>query len=217
MVAYLILGFFLGAVFGYFLFFTNQHAIFSFIVAILFERLLFGAQILGNHYTLWFAINNSFALILAIVGGILLLVSIGRRRRRFSNRFASFEKYHPKITLSSLYMIPIGATIINSFLISLLLAFIYFTEGYSKLVLGIISILPNGITEIFALLLATSLGLSYVKIMEPFILKKKWREAINVGKKMVFSRTSLYVFIFVIFLILFSAYLEGRDLSLLLG
>jgi uncharacterized membrane protein SpoIIM required for sporulation len=112
-------------------------------------------------------------------------------------------------------MIPIGALFINSFLISVLLTYVYLTEGFQKLMLIFAAIFPNGINEILALILASSLALSYLKIMKPLILKNKMKEAIKLSKQLIFSKTSLYIFIFIVILIVFAAYLEGSAISLL--
>ncbi|MBS3055232.1 MAG: stage II sporulation protein M [Candidatus Aenigmarchaeota archaeon] len=213
-ISYLTLGFVIGAICGYLLFYANR-PFYEFILKSWFQRILFGAKYLDNQYTLWFVINNFLALTLAIVGGMFLLMSIGRRRFAFSNKFKSFERYHPKVTMFSLYMLPIGATFINSFLISLFLVFTYLSRGYDIFLLSVNALVPHGINEIFALILASSLGLSYVKILEPIIMKKRWEEAIKLGKQMVLSKTSFYVFLFIAILILFSAFLEGSKFLLL--
>ena len=213
-ISYLILGFILGAIFGYFLFYVSR-SFYEFILSSWFQRIMFGAKYLDNQYTLWFVINNFLALTLAIVGGMFLLINIGKKRSTFSNRFKSYERYHPKVTVFSLYMLPIGAILINSFLISLFLIFAYLNNGYQTFLLSVGALVPHGVNEIFALVLASSLGLSYVKILEPIIMKKKWEEAIKTGKQMVFSKTTLYIFIFIAILILFSAFLEGSKIMLM--
>jgi hypothetical protein len=212
--AYLFYGFIGGAIFGFSLFYIDK-SLYQAILQTWFKRILFGAALLQKNYILWFIANNLIALVFAIVGFVLLLILISRRRRFTSNRFVAFERHHPKITLASLYMIPIGALFINSFLISVLLTYVYLTEGFQKLMLIFAAIFPNGINEILALILASSLALSYLKIMKPLILKNKMKEAIKLSKQLIFSKTSLYIFIFIVILIVFAAYLEGSAISLL--
>jgi len=211
---YLLCGFVCGAIFGFTLFYFDKN-LYQAILETWFKRILFGATLLQNNYTLWFIANNLVALTFAIVGFVLLLILISRRRRFTSNRFVAFEKHHPKVTLASLYMIPIGAVFINSFLISILLTCAYLNEGFQKLMLIFVGIFPNGINEILALVFASSLALSYLEIIKPLILKNKMKEAIKVGKQLIFSKTSFYIFIFIIILIVFAAYLEGSAISLL--
>ena len=211
---YLFFGFLSGAVFGFALFYVNKN-LYQEILQTWSKRILFGAALLQNQYTLWFIANNLIALVFAIIGIVLLLILISRRKRFTSNRFAAFEKHHPKITLASLYMIPIGVVFINSFLITLFLTYTYLNDGFQKLMLVFVAIFPNGINEILALMLASSLGLSYLKIMRNLILKNKMREAIKVGKQLVFSKTSLYIFILIVILIVFAAYLEGSEIAFL--
>jgi uncharacterized membrane protein SpoIIM required for sporulation len=112
-------------------------------------------------------------------------------------------------------MLPIGALLINSFLISFFIVYVYLSRGYDQFIQSIQILSMNGITEMLALVLAATLGLAYVKILEPLILERKWKEAIQVGKKMVFSKTSLYIFIFIAILVVFSAYAEGIGVLLL--
>jgi len=212
--AYLFYGFLSGVIFGFALFYIDK-SLYQAILQTWFKRILFGAALLQKNYILWFIANNLMALIFAIVGFVLLLIVISRRRRFTSNRFAAFEKHNPKVTLFSLYMIPIGALFINSFLISILLTYVYLSEGFQKLMQIFVAIFPNGISEILALILASSLALSYIKIIRQLILKNKMKEAIKVGKELIFSKTSLYIFIFIVILVVFAAYLEGTAISVL--
>ncbi|MFH0711357.1 MAG: hypothetical protein V1944_02155 [Candidatus Aenigmatarchaeota archaeon] len=213
-VTYLIIGFILGATVGYFLF-SISRASYEVILSSWFKRVMFGAKLLNNQYVLWFIINNFVALILAIAGGVLIITNIGRKRAGYSKRFQVFEKHHPKVTMFSLYMLPIGALLINSFLIAFFLMYVYLSRGYDQLIQSLSVLSLNGITEMLALVLAASLGLSYVKVLEPFIMKRKWKESIGLGKKVVWSKTSFYVFVLIAILIVFSAYAEGIGVLLL--
>lgn len=78
-VTYLIVGFVVGAVVGFVMFFVNKD-FYLLILTTWFKRILFGAKFLDNQYVLWFVINNLAAMLLAIVGGVLLIITIGRRR-----------------------------------------------------------------------------------------------------------------------------------------
>jgi len=178
-------------------------------------RTIFGAKFLDYHYSTWFAINNLATIVVMVVGVLFIMFLMSKRRRFASNRFAAYEKHHPKMTLVSLYMIPVGAVFINSFLIGFLLAFAYLNFGFSEFAIIASSLFPHGINEILALLFASSLGLAYLKIIEPLVLKNKLNEAIQIGKKLIFSRTTFYILAFIIILILFSAFLEGREIALL--
>lgn len=212
---YLIYGFISGLVFGIFLFYVNK-SLYQSLLQSWSNRLLFGVQLLNNHYTTWFILNNLVAMITAIMGILLILLLIKRRRHMKRNRFELFEKHHPRMTLLSLYMIPIGAVFINAFFVSILLTYVYLSSGYTELLRAVLILLPNGLNEILALLFASSLGLSYLKIIEPLILKGKWERTIDVSKKLVFSKTSLYFILFIVILIVFAAYLEGSAFHLLM-
>jgi uncharacterized membrane protein SpoIIM required for sporulation len=70
-------------------------------------------------------------------------------------------------------------------------------------------LLPHGINEVFGLMLASSLGLAYLKVLKPYILKKQWKEAKKIGKQMLMSKTTLVIVILIALLIIFSGLLEG--------
>jgi len=206
---YFLIGVITGAVFGYGLFYTKK-SLYEYILSLWFKRILFGVKFLDNQYILWFILNNFVVMILIVVGSVLILMNVFRTRKFFQHRrFQSIERHHPRMTTASLYMIPIGAVFVNGFLISFFSTFVFLNLGYSKLIDLLLLLSPHGINEILALLLASSLGLSYVKIMEPLILKKRWNEAISVGKKMIFSKTTLYVLAFIAILVVFSGFIEG--------
>jgi uncharacterized membrane protein SpoIIM required for sporulation len=154
-------------------------------------------------------------MILIVAGSVLILINVARTKKFFyANRFRSIERRHPQMTVKSLFMIPVGAMFINGFLISLFCTFVFLNSGYTKLLDLILLLLPHGINEILALFLASSLGLSYVKIMEPLILKKRWDEAIAVGKRMILSKVTLYVLIFIAILVVFGGFVEGAFVQL---
>jgi hypothetical protein len=209
---YFLMGSVAGFLFGYFLFNFNKSS-YEFILTLWFKRLLFGVKFVGNQYIFWFIINNFTAMLLAIAAALLILTQIARRKDYlFAKRFKFTEKRHPKITLFSLYMIPIGALIINGFLISLFLTFVLLNNGFDQLTLILLKLSPHGVGELLGLFLATSLGLCYIKILSHLILSKKWNLSIKESKKLFFSNVTIFYIFLIAVLVVFSGYLEGTSL-----
>jgi len=217
-ILYFSMGCIFGIVSGYSLFYTNK-SLYEQILSLWFKRILFGLKFLNNQYIFWFILNNFVAMVLIVTGSLLVLLTVFKRKRfvLYNKRFENIERHHPKMTVNSLFIIPIGAVFVNGFLISLFSTYVLLNSGYAELTNLISFLLPHGMNEILALLLASSLGLSYVKIMKPLILKKRWNEAISVGKNMIFSKTTLYVLIFIAILVVFSGFIEGALTQLGLG
>lgn len=206
---YFLIGSAAGFIFGYLLF-NFSKPFYEFILTLWFKRLLFGAKFVGNQYILWFILNNFAAMLLAIAAALVVLTQVARRKTYlFARRFKNLEKSHPKITLLSLYMIPIGALIINGFLISLFLTFVLLNSGFDNFASILLKLSPHGVGELFALFLATSLGLSYIKILSPLILSKRWELSIKESKKLFFSKVTIFYIFLIAVLVVFSGYLEG--------
>lgn len=206
---YFVIGSFLGVFSGLTLFVFNKDLL-DFILTVWFKRILFGTTIFGNQYTFWFVLNNIVVLLLIVVASILIMFLIMRKRKYISyDRFGIMEKQHPRITLLSLYVIPIGALMINGFLLSLFVFYVLFNYGFDKFVTSMLLLLPHGINEILALFLASSLALSYIKILSPLILARKWNSCRKVGKELLSSRVTLFIITLIAILVLFSGFIEG--------
>lgn len=207
--AYFFTGFFVSILFGYFIFYFNK-SLYETILSLWSKRLLFGLGLFGNNYSFWFVLNNIIVLFLIIVASILMIFLVMRRKNfGFSSRPKIIERRHPKITLISLYMIPIGALIINGFLIGLFLTYIFLNYDFHKFIESFLLILPHGINEILALVLATSLSLTYIKILSPLILNRKWDACRKKGKELLVSKVTLFVVCLIAILVLFSGFIEG--------
>lgn len=206
---YLISAFVIGTISGYILFYYNKQ-LFEHILNLWFKRILFGVGFFGEYYGIWFIINNVVALMLVIVSTVLIMIHISKTPTFFiTKRFRSLEKHRPKITLFGLYMVPVGALLINGFLISLFVTYVLLNSGFSSFVSIILLLLPHGVSELLALLFASSLGLAYLKILSPIILKKKWSLCTKTGKKLLTSRVTLLVIAIVAILVVFSGFIEG--------
>lgn len=206
---YFVLGSVAGGAFGHYLFYSNK-IFYEFLLTVWFKRILFGVKFLNNQYIFWFILNNFTAMLVAIAASLLVLTQIAKRKTYlFARKFKMSEKRHPKITLLSLYMIPTGALIINGFLISLFLTFILLSNGFDKFVLILLKLSPHGVGELLALFLATALGLSYIKILSPLILSKKWNLCVKESKNLFLSWVTILFIFLIAVLVVFSGFVEG--------
>jgi uncharacterized membrane protein SpoIIM required for sporulation len=213
---YLVIGSSFAVFVGYFLFNLDKK-MFEFILTIWFKRVLFGAYLLGeNSYTFWFILNNIVALFLVIVASIVIITHISKTPEFIlTKKFKTLRKYRPKIILTGLYMVPVGASLLNGFIISLLLTYVLLNFGFGGFTEIVLLLLPHGINELIALLFASSLGLAYLKILSPLILKEKWELCRKIGRNLLKSRVTLFVVLIVVLLIVFSGFLEGSFLELI--
>jgi hypothetical protein len=215
---YYILGSVAGIAFAFLTFDVNKGAL-EFLLNLWSRRLLFGVELIGeNWYPLWFIVNNLVVMVVVIAASVFILIQISRRPRGLSKRFRKFrniEKRRPSITLLGLYIVPVGALIINGFLVSMFAAYVYLSYGIERLADALMLLIPHGINEIVALVLACSLGLSYLRIIKPYIMKGDQKKAIKVGKMLLKNRTTLYILVLITILVIFSGILEGI-LSLLI-
>jgi len=209
---YYVIGSLAGVGFGFVLFNINK----NFLEAVLNlwkKRLLFGVEFIGEGaYTFWFIINNLAVMLVVVVASVFILIQVSREPRGFKKRFKRFrriEKRRPKITLFGLYMVPIGALLINGFLISMFATYIFLNYGLARFTEAVMLLVPHGINEIIALVLACSLGLSYLKIMKPLILKGRAKDAIKTGKLLLKTDTTFYIVVIILMLVIFSGFLEG--------
>jgi uncharacterized membrane protein SpoIIM required for sporulation len=196
-----------GALFAFFLQNFNKE-ILEKILSLWSKRILLGVMILGEKFSIaWFILNNLIALLLIVVSCLLILL-LPRSQIEFK-RFRSFEKRRPKIILSALYIIPIGALTINGFLLSLFSTYVLLNYGKEKFLFAILLTFPHGINEILALLFATSLVLAYLQILKPIILRGNLKLAVKKIKNLIASRVTIFFTILIILLVLFSGVLEG--------
>ena len=212
---YFVAGCSFGVFAGFILFFSNK-VLFQQIIDLFLKRITFGVQYLGS-YKIWFILDNLVVIFLMITGILLMMTMFLRKRRPikiFNRRFRRMQE-RPKITLFSLYMIPIGALFINGFLISLLLAYTLLNFGFQNFEGLSLILLPHGINEILGLLFSSALGLSYLEVLKPYILSKRWDEAKKIGRQLLFSKTTAIVVVWIVMLIIFSGFLEGSFAVLL--
>jgi len=214
---YYIIGSLLGAAAAFALFAIDKNLL-EFILTVWFKRLLLGLTLLGSkNYTLWFVINNIAALTLVVAASVMIMMLVLRRRTRRTglkifkrfDRFQNIEERRPRITLFGIYIVPIGALLVNSFLISMFATYVLMNMGYNYFVNVVMLLLPHGINEIVALLMASSIGLAYIKILSPFILARRWDDCIKLGKSMLKSRVTFFFMTLIAILVVFSAFLEG--------
>jgi len=212
---YFVLGCALGYVSSVILFYLNKNFL-EYLIQIWLKRITFGLGYFGENYGIWFILNN-FIAVLMIIASIMLMMTLIFRRRKFyfSRKFEGFERHHTKVGLYSLYIIPIGALLINGFLLSLLLTFLLLNNGFSVFLLNLLLVLPHGITELTALILSTSLALVYLKILRPSIIRGEWETSKKIGKNLLLSHTTFLIIFFLAILILFSGFIEGSFVSLI--
>jgi len=210
--------FLLSIVFGIvscFLLFKINKEILETILNLWSKRILLGIIFLGEKFSVsWFIANNIIALMLIIVGCLLILI-LPRSKGRFK-KFKDIERQRPKIILSALYIIPLGALAINGFFLSLFFTYILLNFGKEKFLLALALTFPHGTIEILALLFASSLVLAYLKILKPIILKGNLKRAVKVAKRLLASRVTLFFIAIIILLLFFSGIIEGI-LALLLN
>jgi len=171
------------------------------------KRILFGVSKFGPEN--WFILNNITSMLLIVGASLLMMIFIFKRRRYSNKRFRMFERKHPELTLHSMYIIPLGALVMNGFFIAFFIMYILLTLGITEFNLALAFTLPHGIVEVSGLLLATSLGLAYIDILKPYVLGRKWKESIKIGKRLLFSRTTLIFVVIILVLVVFSGYIEG--------
>ena len=211
---YLLIGALLGSGIGSFLFAADRKIIDS-ILSFWFKRMMFGLEYVGNDYRLWFILNNLMAFLMIIIAIFLIIFMFMKKKKFGNNYFKSYEEEHPIITLYSLYMMPIGALIINGALVSLFLTFTFLDGGFVKFSTALSLMMPHGLNEFIALILASSYGLAFIQTIEKLVLKKKWKEIRKISKKIFLSQITLLFIIFIIILVFFGGIAEGT-LSLLL-
>lgn len=205
-----------GVFFGFFLSIADKSLLQS-MINFFVERTTFGEQYFGS-YKIWFIVNNLFALLL-IVGSAVLMMSVFLRKKRptYFKKFRRFEETRPKVTLYSLYVIPIGALFINGAIVSLLLVYTLVNFGYKQFETVFILLTPHGATELLGLIFASSIVLAYLEVLKPYILNGRWDDAKKIGKRLLFSNVTLIVVFFIVLLIIFSGYIEGSFATMLSG
>ena len=209
-----IIGVMLGSGFASFLFIVDKDII-KIILSAWLKRVTFGVEYFGGDYRLWFIVNNLIAFMMIVVSIVLLVSMFIKRRKMQISYFKNYEEKHPLVTLYSLYMIPIGALIINSALVSLFLTFIFFDQGAASFSTAFTLMMPHGAYEFIALILTSSYGLAYIKMIKQFVLKKNWRAVVKTSKQIFFSQTSVIFIIMILILVVFGGIIEG-SLSMML-
>jgi hypothetical protein len=212
---YLVVGCFLGLIFGFFLFFVNK-PIYQQIIALFIKRTTFGVEYLGS-YKLWFILNNLIVTFLIVASALLIttIVFSEKRMSKFFRRFERAEKSRPKMILFSLYIIPIGSLITNGFPITLLLVYTLLNFGFQEFEKIFLFLIPHGMCEILGLLFSSALVLTYLKVLKPYILTKKWEEVKKISKKLLFSKTTVIFILLITLLIVFSGLIEGSLVTLI--
>lgn len=207
--AYFFVSFLASIVLGFFIF-SLKKSLYETILNLWFKRLLFGFNFFGKSNPFWFTLNNIIVMLLIVLATALMVFLIMRRKPSgFSSRPRMMERRHPKITLASLYMIPIGALVINSFLIGFFLTYAFLNYGFNEFKTSVLLLVPHGINEMLALILATSLALAYIKILSPFVLSRRWDVCRKKVKELLLSNVTMFVVFLIILLTLFSGFVEG--------
>ena len=170
-----------------------------------------GIELLGEHYTLWFILNNIVALMIIVMASVFIFMFVLKKRRipKSFKKFSLIERHNPRITLYSAYIIPIGALVINGFLVNLFLTHALFSYGIERAIGAVILMMPHGVNELMALFMASSLGLAYLKILSPMIKRGQIDKSIALSKVLLTSNTTLFFIGFIALLIIFSGFLEG--------
>jgi hypothetical protein len=211
---YYIVGSLLGAAASFALFAVDKSFL-EFVLTVWFKRLLLGLTLLGSkNYTLWFVINNMAALMLVIIASVMIMMLVLGRRATFEKswrfkRFGTIERRRPRITLFGIRIVPVGALLINGFLIAMFATYVLLGMGYDYFVDVVMLLLPHGINEVVALVIASSVGLAYIRILSPFILARRWDDCTMLGKSMLKSRVTFFFMTLIAILVVFSGFLEG--------
>ena len=204
---YFAFGYLLGFLVTPILFFLNRSFL-EFILNVWSRRILFGINFFPRGY--WFILNNLFVLALAIVSVLLIAMYVTKTPDyRLTKKFKVSKKKRTKIVLFGLYLIPAGSLTLNSFLISLFLTYISLNFGILKFLELARLLLNYAFFELLALFLATSLGFAYLEILSPFILKESWKKCKEIGKRLLFSRTTALTLSLVFALVVIAGILEG--------
>jgi uncharacterized membrane protein SpoIIM required for sporulation len=206
--AYFIIGSLLGSGIASFLFMLDKNLI-DVILSAWFKRMTFGLKYFNGDYKLWFITNNLVAILMIVVALLLIITMFLRKRKFHISYFRKYERENPKITLYSLYMIPIGALIINGALVSFFLTFIFLSQGIEKFSTALVLMMPHGVNEFIALILACSYGLAYIKLIKPLVLKRDWKGIVKMNKRVFYSQTTVIFIILIIIVVAFSGFIEG--------
>jgi hypothetical protein len=216
-IRYSLIYFLIGVLFGTgissFLFLIDKRIVET-ILDVWFRRITFGLKYVGD-YKLWFILNNLIALLMIVVALVLIIAMFMKRRRFQISYFRKYERKNPIITLYSLYMVPIGALIINGALISFFLTYVFLNSGIELFSTALMFMMPHGLSELVALVLASSYGLAYVQLIEPFVLKKSWKKIKETSRQFFFSQVTVIFIVIIFVLIVFSGFIEG-SLSVLI-
>jgi len=212
--AYFVIGALLGSGIASILFIIDKNLV-EIIINAWLKRVTFGLKYFGGNYKLWFITNNLVALLMIVVALVLIITMFLKRRRFHISYFRKYERENPRITLYSLYMIPIGALIINGALISFFLTYILWSQGIENFSTALALMMPHGVNEFIALILVSSYGLVYIKMIRPFVLKRNWNGITKTSKKFFFSQTTVVFIVIILILVVFSGVVEG-SLSLLI-
>jgi uncharacterized membrane protein SpoIIM required for sporulation len=106
-------------------------------------------------------------------------------------------------------MIPIGALVINGALISLFLTYVLLSSGFGTFSTAFALMIPHGVNEFVALVLASSYGLAYIHLIEPFVLKRNWKNITRTSRQFFFSQTTYVFIVLILVLIVFGGFIEG--------
>jgi hypothetical protein len=204
---YFLIGVLLGSGVSSILFMIDKSLV-ERIISVWFKRMTFGLKYFGD-YKLWFILNNLVALLMVIVA-IVLITSIFMRKRKFQiSYFRKYEKENPMITLYSLYMIPIGALVINGSLVSLFLTYILLNAGIKTFSAAVAFMMPHGVNEFVALILASSYGLAYIQLIESSVLKRNWEDIKKTSKQFFRSQVTIIFIVLIVALVVFGGFIEG--------
>lgn len=204
---YYILGSIAGLAFGYLMFAADRSSLEA-LLNMWSKRLLLGIELGGGDWNaLWFILNNLAVMLVVIGASVFILVQISRKPLMI-RKFKRFRE-PPKMTMFGLYIVPIGAMVLNGFLIAMFASYIYLAYGIESFTSAVVLMIPHGINEILALTLACSLGIASINAIKPYVMKGQSEKAIKVGKSILRSKATFYILIIIATLIVFSGMVES--------
>jgi hypothetical protein len=171
------------------------------------ERLLLGMRLFG---VTWFILNNVLAMFLLLTACFLILIWVTKTPEYYLTKvFKRARKYRARLIWFGLRLIPMGALFVNSFLITLLLSWVWLKFGSGVALNIALLLLPHGLNELIALVLATSLVLAYLHVLSPFVLAERWKEAARQAKSLLVAKPTLVIALIILAQLTLSGAIEG--------
>lgn len=137
-------------------------------------------------------LNNWMAVVLSLILSMLFIYKRQNKQSKYT-------------LLIFLYFIPIGAAVINGLVLGSLA---FSIEGWMN---KLMAFMPYGAFEAIAIILSSSLGLSFTRALKPYIGKKEFKSHL---RNILKSKSVIFYLIVISILILFSALMESKVISL---